>query len=64
MNIRRYDDEEGMRNYCSVLVYVQNHFGGVLGMNIEYDDDEGMRHYHHALSYSNLFRSSARSERR
>ena len=50
MNVE-YDDDGGMRNYWNALSYIQNHFGGALGLNVEYDDDEGMRNYCNALAY-------------
>ena len=36
-NIIEYNDDEGIRNHCNALVYVQNHFGGAFGLNVEYD---------------------------
>ena len=35
-NIIEYYDDEGIRNHCNALVYVQNHFGGAFGLSVEY----------------------------
>ena len=37
--------DEGMRNHCNVLAYVQNHFGGAFVLNVDNDRSRNQRRY-------------------